>query len=120
MNRLKKIIAYAMVFVSILNFSTIGFNAKAVDGNTDTTTIGAIKFNSEYQKYASSKAYDKATEAIEVGIENCVTNAVLTDDGKAYKLTKGSTVEFLVSIPKNASYNIELSFAPADTVAENA
>ena len=110
LNRFKKIIAFIMLFVLILSFSTEVLYALPVeDKENSTETIQTEVYNSEYEKYKSQNNYEKATEEIELMVEG----------GNAFKLTKGNTVDLAVDIPKNGAYNIALSFAPLDEITED-
>ncbi len=110
LNRFKKIIAFIMLFVLILSFSTEVLYALPVeDKENSTETIQTEVYNSEYEKYMSQNNYGKATEEIELMVEG----------GNAFKLTKGNTVDLAVDIPKNGAYNITLSFAPLDEITED-
>ena len=110
LNRFKKIIAFIMLFVLILSFSTEVLYALPVeDKENSTETIQTEVYNSEYEKYKSQNNSEKATEEIELMVEG----------GNAFKLTKGNTVDLAVDIPKNGAYNIALSFAPLDEITED-
>ena len=110
LNRFKKIIAFIMLFVLILSFSTEILFAQTVE-NAENKNSSIIRSgnNSDYQNYKSDKDFEKSTESIELG----------TEKGEAYKLKKGDAVEFSVNIPEDGAYNIALSFAPLNDVAEN-
>ena len=109
-----------MLFVLILSFSTEVLYADTVEiAENNSVPIEVADYNGDYQKYKANNNLPNATETIEYSIKNSVSNGTLTEDGKAYKLTKGNWVEFLVDIPQDGAYNIALMFSPLDDVTEN-
>jgi len=109
-----------MLFVLILSFSTEVLYAIPVKETEKiaTTTVSAVG-SIEYQKYKLDNNYEKATDKIELSTQKCISDGVLTDDGKAYKLAKGKKAEFSVNVPANGAYNIALSFSALDDITEN-
>ena len=119
MKKFIKFTAFIMLLVLILSLSTeILYAASIKDEDSDYSSIGKVDYNNDYQIYKSDNSFEKAIEVIVLDLDACISSGGIIENGMAYKLTKGSSVEFSVNIPENRAYNIALSFSPLDDITE--
>ena len=107
-------------YTNLLSCSTeILYAVPVEEPETEVPQTQVAIFGDDYTTYKSDNNFDKATDKIELGVENYISGGTATEDAEAYKLVKGDTVQYSVNIPQNGAYNIALMFAVLDEITED-